>query len=93
MLSLRGLYWDQQCGLSSPTLWTLGSHPLSRFADDTKLSGEVNMPQGQSDIHRDRDKLEKRAQRNLIRFNKAKCDVLHLGWAIPGVHRLGNDRI
>ncbi|XP_068534684.1 ras-related protein Rab-20 isoform X1 [Anas acuta] len=58
---------------------------LSKFSDDTKLGGIVDLDEGG---------LESWAITNRMRFNKGKCWVLHLGRGNPGfMYRLGDETL
>lgn len=59
---------------------------LRNFAGDTRFCGVVNMLEGSDDIQRDLGRLLKWTSTNLMKFNRAKCKVLHMGW---GNHKHG----
>ncbi|XP_041325761.1 triadin isoform X2 [Pyrgilauda ruficollis] len=65
---------------------------LSEFTDDTQMCDAVNTLEGRNNTQRDLVRLERWAQVILMKFNNAKCEVLHLVWGSPKNNfRLGRE--
>jgi len=54
-------------------------YTLSEFGDDTKLGEVVDRSEDCAPIQMDLNNLEKWANRDLMNFNKRRCQILHLG--------------
>ncbi|XP_074460501.1 protocadherin gamma-A12-like [Larus michahellis] len=64
---------------------------LRNFADDSKLSGGVDKLERRDVIQRDLDSLEKLVLANVMKFNEAKWEVLHLGQCNPEFRYIEGD--
>lgn len=80
---LQGQYWLWSSLTPSLMFWMMVQGTFSEFAADTNLKGLAGMPEGCAAIQRDHNKLEKRADGKLVKFNKEKCEVLQLRRSKP----------
>ena len=65
---------------------------LSKFADDTKLSGVADTLEGRDALQRGLDRLERLVPAKLMQLSKAKCKILYVGRGNPKQrYRMGSE--
>ena len=90
----RGQFWDQYTNIFIHYIDNGVECTVSKLADDIKLWGSVDTPEGWDVIQRDLDRLVLWVQVNVMRFNKSKHKVLNLGQGdIHYQYRLADERI
>ena len=80
-----------QGSIQAPVLFTIFSYELddgagctlSKSADDPKPGGVTDVPEGHAATQKDLVRLETRADRNLLKFNKENGKVLQMRRKIP----------
>lgn len=75
----KGWYSGQYHLTSSLMTWTMGQSTPAAHLQMIKLEGVPDTPEGFVDIHRNINRLEKKANGNIIQFSKRICQVLPLG--------------
>ena len=82
-----GNEWGTEGSVLGPVLFNIFINDLDeevqgkliKFADDTKLGGIANTLEDRNKLQSDLDRLERWAENNRMKFNRDKCQVLHLG--------------
>lgn len=62
---------------------TVTEYTLRRFAVETKLIGVVDTLERWATVQKDLDRLKSWASTDLMKFNNAKCSVLHMDHSNP----------
>ena len=59
---------------------------IAKFADDTKIGGNVSSPEKIEELHSDLVKIGEWSERWQMPFNLDKCKVMHIGHANPSAN-------